>query len=125
MNVWAVIQSPQPAWYNYLTIGLLFPIACFVLYKIFIRYKVVRFGNNQIEITLPVLKKTKKYILADVQFWLENQVRTGKRSVYKELVIKFEDGKKLSLSPTESTEYDRTIQYLKQKLPKKKIAIAK
>jgi hypothetical protein len=125
MNVWALIQSPQPAWYNYLAIGLLFPIACFVLYKIFIRYKVVRFGNNQIEIALPVLKKTKKYILADVQFWLENQVRTGKRSVYKELVIKFEDGKKLSLSPTESTEYDRTIQYLKQKLPKKKIDIAK
>jgi hypothetical protein len=124
MNMWAVIQSPHPAWYNYVVIGLLLPIAGFVLYKIFIRYKIIRLGNNQIEVSFPVLKQFKKYSLAEVQFWFENQVKTGKNSVYKELVIKFEDGQKISLSPKESTEYERTIQYLKQKLPKKKVAIS-
>ena len=123
MNVWAVTQSPKPAWYNYATIGLLAPIGLFVLYKIFIRYKIILLGNNQIEVRFPVLRQFKKYNLGEVQFWFENQVKTGKNSIYKELVIKFEDGKKISLSPKESTEYERSIQYLKQKLPKKKVAV--
>jgi hypothetical protein len=38
-------------------------------------------------------------------------------------VIKFEDGKKVTLSPKESTDYERVIQYLKQKLAKKKIDV--
>ncbi len=123
MNVWAVINTLKPAWYNYAVIGLLAPIGGFVLYTIFIRYKVIRMGNNQIEVSFPVLRQLKKYSLAEVQCWFENQVKTGKNSVYRELVIKFEDGKKISLSPKESTEYERTIQYLKQKLPKKKVII--
>jgi hypothetical protein len=121
MNVWAVVNTLKPAWYNYAVIGLLAPIGGFVLYKIFIRYKIVRLGNNQIEVSFPVLRQFKKYNLAEVQFWFENQVKTGKNSVYRELVIKFEDGKKVSLSPKESTEYERTIQYVKQKLPKKRV----
>jgi hypothetical protein len=68
-----------------------------------------------------VLKQLTKYTLAEVQFWFENQVKTGKKSVYRELVIKFGDGKKISLSPKESTEYERALQYLKQKLPKKRV----
>jgi hypothetical protein len=123
MNVWAVVNTLKPAWYNYAVIGLLTPIAGFVLYKIFIRYKIVRLGNNQIEVSFPVLRQSKKYNLVEVQFWFENQVKTGKNSVYRELVIKFQDGKKVSLSPKESTEYERTIQYVKQKLPKKKVVI--
>ena len=123
MNVWAVVNTLKPAWYNYVVIGLLLPIAGFVLYKIFIRYKIIRLGNNQIEVNFPVLRQFKKYNLQEVQFWFENQVKTGKNSIYRELVIKFEDGKKVSLSPKESTEYERTIQYLKQKLPKKKVVI--
>jgi hypothetical protein len=124
MNVWAVVNTLKPAWYNYAVIGLLAPIGGFVLYKIFIRYKIVRLGNNQIEVSFPVLRQSKKYNLAEVQFWFENQVKTGKNSVYRELVIKFQDGKKVSLSPKESTEYERTIQYVKQKLPKKKVVIS-
>jgi hypothetical protein len=123
MNVWAIAQTAHPAWYNYAVIGLLAPIGLFVLYKIFIRYKVIRLGNNQIEVSFPVLKQNKIYKLAEVQFWFENQVKTGKKSVYRELAIKFEDGKKISLSPKESTEYERALQYLKQKLPKKNVLI--
>jgi len=121
MNVYALLH--QPAWYNYLTIGLLTPIGLFVLYKIFLQYKVIRLGNNQIEVRFPVWRQAKKYNLNDVQFWVENKVKTGKNSVYKELVIKFNDGKKVSMSPKESSEYERSVQYLKQKLAKKKIEV--
>jgi hypothetical protein len=121
MNIYSILQSP--AWYNYLTIGLLAPIGGFVFYKIFLRYKVVSLGNNQIEVNFPVLRQRKNYKLEFVEFWFENQVKTGKNSIYKELAIKFEDGKKITLSPKESTEYDRVIQYLKQKLAKKKVEV--
>lgn len=70
-----------------------------------------------------MLRQRKNYKLEAVQFWFENQVKTGKNSVYKELVIKFEDGKKVMLSPKESSDYERVIQYLKQKLAKKKIEV--
>jgi hypothetical protein len=80
-------------------------------------------GNNQIEVNFPVLRQRKNYKLEFVEFWFENQVKTGKNSIYKELAIKFEDGKKITLSPKESTEYDRVIQYLKQKLAKKKVEV--
>ncbi|MFM8742917.1 MAG: hypothetical protein ACKODM_06275 [Cytophagales bacterium] len=121
MNIYAI--QAQGVWYNYLTIGLLFPIAAFVIYKIFVRYKVLILGNNQIEVNFPVLRQFRKYKLDNVQFWVENQVKTGKNSVYRELVIKFNDGQKVSVSPKESTEYDRMLLYLKQKLPKKKVVV--
>ena len=121
MNIYAI--NTQGAWYNYVVLGLLLPIAAFVIYKIFLRYKVLSLGNNQIEVNFPVLRQSHKYKLESVQFWVENQVKTGKNSVYKELVIKFEDGRKVTMSPKEATDYDRTLQYLKQKLPKKRVVV--
>ena len=41
-----------------------------------------------------MLRDSKKYSLAQVSHWTEKQVSTGKKSVYKELEIKFEDGSK-------------------------------
>ncbi len=123
MNVYTLLLLPSPAWYHYAIIGILLPIGGFVLYKIFIRYQIVRLGNNRVEVRFPVLRQERKYTLEQIQFWFENQVKTGKNSVYKELVIKFSDDKKVTLSPKESTEYEKVVQYLKQKVAKKKIVI--
>ena len=122
MNVWIVRSDPQPAWYNYLVILLLTPIAAFVGYKIFIRYKVIYLGNNLIEISYPVLKTTTKYPLDQIERWTENLVKTGKNSVYKELEIRFKDGQKISMGHKEFTEYDKVIKYLHQKVPQQKKA---
>ena len=122
MNVWIVRSDPQPAWYNYLIILLLAPIASFVGYKIFIRYKIIYLGNNLIEISYPVLKTTTKYPLDQIERWTENLVKTGKNSVYKELEIRFKDGQKISMGHKEFTEYDKVIKYLHQKVPQQKKA---
>ena len=122
MNVWIVRSDPQPAWYNYLVILLLAPIAAFVGYKIFIRYKIIYLGNNLIEINYPVLKTTTKYPLDQIERWTENLVKTGKNSVYKELEIRFKDGQKISMGHKEFTEYDKVIKYLHQKVPQLKKA---
>jgi hypothetical protein len=122
MNAWILIRDPQPLWYNYLIILLLLPIALFVGFKIFIRYKVISFGNNLIEMRFPVLRTSSKYPLDQIEYWMENVVKTGKNSTYKELEIKFRDGQKLSMGHREFTEYDKVIKYLQQKVPKLKKA---
>ena len=119
MNILVLIKDPRPAWYTYIIIALT-PIAGFVIYKIFIRYKVIRLGNNQLELSYPVLRSTRKYSLDQIDDWRENQVKTGKNSIYKELEIKFNDGAKLTLGHREHTEYPRIMQYLTQKLAKKR-----
>jgi len=122
MNAWIAIRDPQPAWYTYLIIVLLLPIAMFVGYKIFIRYKIISIGNNLIEMRFPVLRTSSRYRLDQIERWWENVVKTGKNSTYKELEIKFSDGQKLSMGHKEFTEYDKVIKYLQQKVPKLKKA---
>ncbi len=120
MNVYVIIKDLQPAWYTYLIVVILTPIAIFVLYKIFIRYKILRLGNNLVELTYPVLRQTKKYSLDQIEYWVEHQVKTGKNSIYKETEIKFMDGIKLTIGHKEHTEYARIAQYLSLKAAKKK-----
>ena len=119
LNIIAIIQK-QAAWYNYLIAGLLVPIGLFVLYKIFIRYKVIFMGNNQIEVRYPVLNRSEKYAVKSVVAWRENIIKTGKQSTYKQLEILFENKKRIGLGQKEHTEYTRLIQYLQQKIPGKK-----
>jgi hypothetical protein len=123
MNLISALRGTS-AWYNYLIIALLVPIGLFVAYKIFIRYKVIRAGNNQIEINYPVLRRSEKYPLQSVLAWRENIVKTGKNSVYKQLEILFEDKKRISLGHKEHTEYPKLVQYLQHKIPRKKTTAA-
>ncbi len=120
MNIYVIIKDLQPAWYTYLIIALLTPIAIFVLHKIFIRYKILRLGNNLIELSYPVLRKTKKYSLDQIDYWAEHTVKTGKNSIYKEAEIKFRDGLLVTIGNKEHTEYPRIVQYLSLKALKKK-----
>jgi len=108
------------AWYNYAVVVILLPIGLLVFYRIFIRYKILKFGNNQVEINYPVLRRNKIYPLDQIDQWTENKVKTGKNSEYKELLMRFTDGEKISIGHKEHTEYPRLVQYLVQKAPKKK-----
>jgi len=118
MNV--ISLGNNVAWYTWLIIALLVPIAGLVIYKIFIRYKIIRVGNNQVEINYPVLRTKYQYSVTDIVSWKENVVKTGKNSVYKELEILFHDQRKLKFGHKEHTEYTRIIGYLAQKASRKK-----
>jgi hypothetical protein len=120
MNIVVVINGQLTAWYNYAVVIVLIPIGVFVLYRIFIRYKILRLGDNKIQIEYPVLRQLKKYSLDQIVAWRENKVKTGKTSEYKELQILFTDKNKLSIGHKEHTEYHRMIQYLMQKAYKKR-----
>ncbi len=120
MNSIAIFKGQLIAWYNYAVIAIMVPIGIFVFYKIFLRYKILRLGNNQIQIDYPMLRQSKVYRLDQVASWIENRVKTGKNSEYKELQIRFADGTKINIGHKEHTEYAKMVQYLAQKAPKKK-----
>lgn len=121
-NILSIISAPSPRWYNFAVIALLTPIGLFVLYRIFIQYKVVSIGNNLIEVRFPLMRRHNKYTIKQVITWSEAVVKTGKNSVYKELEIHFHDKRKLKMGRQEYEEYDRVVQYLARKVPAKKIA---
>ncbi len=116
-NTFVVIRDPRPQWFNYLIVAVLLPIAFFVTYKVFFRYKVVRFGDGLIEVNYPQLRVNRKYPLSDVVFWMESSVKTGNTSSYKELEIAFKDGRRIQMGHREFTEYTKILNYLSQKLP--------
>lgn len=122
MNLYALVGTSVAAWYNYLITSLLVPIFLFVAYKIFIRYKVIRLGNNRVEISYPIMRKHKAYSLQEIVAWKENVVKTGKNSVFRQLEIFFQDKQRVSVGDKEHTEYSRMVQYLNQKVPRKKTA---
>src|SRR4051794_16021324 len=97
MNSIVIFRNQLVAWYNYAVVIALLPIGLFVFYKIFLRYKILKFGNNQIEINYPMLVQRKVYSLDQIDQWIENKVKTGKNSEYKELQVRFADGKKISI----------------------------
>ena len=124
MNSIAIFRDREAAWYNYAVLVALIPIGVLVFYKIFVRYKVLKFGNNQIQIDYPVVRQSKIYPLEEIDQWIENKVKTGKNSEYKELQVRFTNGKKISIGHKEHTEYTRMVQYLSQKAPRKKASFS-
>jgi hypothetical protein len=118
-NVTAALKDPSPSWLNLVVIVLLTPLALFSLYKIFLSYKVIRVGNNQIDIRYPVFGKTKKYSLDQIGSWKETIIKNT-MGTYKELEVRFTDNTSLTIGHKEYTEYHRIATYLAQKALKKK-----
>ena len=118
-NAIAALNDPNPSWLNLTVIVLLSPLALFALYKIFLTYKVIRMGNNLIDIRLPVFRKMRKYPLDQVVYWKETVIKNSV-GTYKEIEVKFQDKYTLNMGHKEYTEYPKMAAYLSQKLPKKK-----
>jgi hypothetical protein len=108
------------AWYNLVIAGILLPLGLFVLYRIFIRYKIIQAGDNRVEVIYPVIRKTHAYSIKQITSWRESVVKTGKSSVFKELEINFDNHFRVAIGQKEHTEYDKLVQYLQRKVPGKK-----
>lgn len=123
LNVTAIVRGTY-AWYNLVIAGILLPLGLFVLYRIFIRYKIIRAGDNRIEVVYPVLKNTHTFTIKQIANWRESVVKTGKNSVFKELEIVFDNRFRIAVGQKEHTEYEKLVQYLQRKVPGKKVAAA-
>ena len=107
----------MPQWFNYAIIIILTPAALFVSYGVLFRYKTVTMGDRQIEVRYPQFRLNRKYSLEEVTYWKESVVKTNKTSNYKELEVKFKDGRTIRMGHREYTEYEKMLGYLGQKIP--------
>jgi len=119
MSAVTIYNDSNPPWYSYLIVSSLGPISVFLLFRLIFGFKVIRLGNNQIEIFRPALNHRVTYTLAQVEYWRESKVKTGKSSTYKELEVRFDSGKKIELGHQEYSNYGPMISYLKKKVGKK------
>lgn len=113
-----MLRSNGTAWYQYLIVLILAPLALGLLARLIWGYKRVEVGQERISIAYPVRLSKKSYPLKEVNQWTEHQVKTG-GSTFKELNVRFTDGKKLELSMQEHSRYSDVIKYLRKKCPKK------
>ena len=113
------IRGDAP-WYTYLLLIILLPVSVFLTIKVFINYKRIEIGNNQIAMFYPVRRFKRKYDVKNIQSWIELSVKTGKKSTFRELQIQFEDNFKLNLGEKEYTHYKEILQYLSKKAGNKK-----
>ena len=96
-----------------LVIGLL------VLGKLLGAIKVVRIGDNKIEVFYPISRMRTIINVPNVLGWKEEVVKT-KNGEYREVKILYTKKKILKLSNRENTEYDAVVKYLKKKVKFKK-----
>ena len=120
LNIRVILEELQITWYRVLIIGLLLPICIYLFYRIFFQYKKISIGNNKFRIDYSLRGINRVYELKQIESWKEEVVKTGKNSQYRELIIKFNNGKTLTMGMQEYTEYKKILEYLIQKVGKKR-----
>lgn len=107
-------------WYQYGIAIVLGPLALGLLAKTIFGYKRVEIGKNRIGINFPLRFKKNSYNLKEILQWTEQKVKTA-GGTFKEVVIRFDNGTKITLSLQEHTNYLEAVKYLRKKCPKKYI----
>ena len=103
-----ILESGRTVWYQYALV--IVPLG----------YKRVEIGKNRIGIQFPLRFKKVSFTLKEVKQWTEQKVKTA-GGTFKELVILFDNGKKLTLSLQEHTNYLDAVKYLRKKCARKYI----
>ncbi len=94
-------------------------IGLVILSKLLAALKVVKLGNNQIEVFYPVSRMRLKINVKDVLGWHEEAINT-KNGEFREVKILYTKKKILKLSNKENTDYEEVVKYLKKKVKFKK-----
>lgn len=94
-------------------------IALLVLGKLLAAIKIVKAGNNRLNIFYPISRSQIDLPLNEIRGWREDVVKT-KQGEFKETKILYGKKKVIKLSNKENTEYDNLVKYLNQKAKKQK-----
>ena len=106
-------------WYNYAIVVLLLPLATAILIKQLVGYKVVMLKNQTFKVKRPFILKSHAFKTKDIQSWRETIIKT-KNGNFRELTIATEKWRPLKLTLQENSNYQRIMDYLNKKIPKKR-----
>ena len=117
---WLIYQIINQKYMTFSVLGivLLLLIAIPITLRLVLKYKFIEGAKGKIVVRHPLLFKKKIYKLSELTDLKEEQVKTY-QSVYKELFLKFPNGK-LSVSKQEYLGYERFKAYVDKNKPKKK-----
>ncbi|MBD3627133.1 hypothetical protein [Cyclobacterium sp.] len=91
-----------------------------VLVKMMAGFKFLAAGKDKVEIWLPLKGQRRKYDVADILAWQEEEVKANQR-IFKQLVLVFSDKYSFSISNHEHLGYDDLKKYLVKKAVKKRV----
>jgi hypothetical protein len=91
-----------------------------LLVKMMAGFKFIIAGKSQMVVSLPLRRMKRVYSLNEVMGWQEEKVVANKRE-FKQLSLLFEDKFSINVSNHEHLEYDALLNYLKKRLPKKRL----
>jgi hypothetical protein len=94
-------------------------IALLVLGKLLGAIKIVKAGNNRLDIFFPISRSRIDLPLEQIKGWREDVVKT-KQGEFRETKIVYGNKKVIKLSNKENTEYKKLLKYLNQKAKKQK-----
>jgi hypothetical protein len=107
-------QDVHAAWYNYALAIVLLPIGIGLLIKILWGYQYVSFGKQRIKVQYPVRMHSSQYPLNTITDWYEDSVKTAS-GTYREIIIRFSNGKKIRISMQEHMRYLEALKYMQKK----------
>ncbi len=107
-------------WLGRMLVPVLIGIMLAILIKVVWSLKVVRVAKERFEVYFPVRRKRVVYAGKNLSRWKEESIKTA-GGVYKELTLMFDNGKRISVSQQEHTDYQQLKKYLGQKFSKAKV----
>jgi len=113
-----LINYNEEFWQQVL-IAFLLPLGLILGVRTLWQYKIIRFGQNRIELSYPVRFKKMTIPIKSLDSWTEEKVKTM-GSLFQEITLKT-GGKKARFSNQEFTNYQKAKSYLEKKAGKKKI----
>lgn len=109
------------AWLGRLLVPVLVGIMLAIVIKVVWSLKTVRVAKEKFEIYYPIRKSRRSYSGKNLKGWNEQTIKTA-GGIYKEVTLLFDDGKKISVSQQEHTDYAQLLKYMHQKFSKTKAA---
>lgn len=94
-------------------------IALLVLGKLLAAIKIVKAGNNKLNIFFPISRSRVELPLNEIRGWREDIVKT-KQGEFRETKILYGKKKVIKLSNKENSDYEKLVKYLDQKAKKQK-----
>lgn len=107
-------QDVHAAWYQYALALVLLPVGIGLLLKMLWGYQYVSFGKQRIKVDYPVRRSSVQYNLNMITDWYEESVKTAS-GTYREIVIRFNNGRKVRISMQEHMRYGEALKYMQKK----------
>lgn len=110
----------SPAVWQYIIIAVLMLTASLLLHKLLFNYKVLKIGENKFHVYYPFRFYKSVQSLKDLGAWQETIINTNKTE-FRQLKIVFLTKGYVKISNQENSDYDKVINYLRKKAPKKQV----